>query len=114
MDMWVDLRYDWMGDYVQDINHSTTIETKTSHTIKIKIESLNWYIHPVHKHENGKVAVSRRVANLREPSLNLLPQFHGTRRPSLSFCISTTGFSIPGTAAEASSALQMTVSGAVT
>lgn len=50
---------------------------------------------------------------LSDPSLNLLPQFHGTMVPSFSFCISTTGFRMPGTAADAKSALQMIVSGAV-
>jgi len=50
---------------------------------------------------------------LNDPSLHLLPQFQGMRFPSLVFCIKTTGFKIPGTAADARSADQMTVSGAL-
>jgi hypothetical protein len=60
-----------------------------------------------------KLRASVGISTLRDPSLNRLPQFHGTRLPSFIFCIRTTGLRIPGTAAEASKALQITVSGAV-
>lgn len=53
------------------------------------------------------------MSTFKDPSLKRLPQLHGIRLPSLSFCIRTTGLRIPGTAADASRALQITVSGAV-
>jgi hypothetical protein len=82
-------------------------------TIKIKIQRLNRYIHPAeHISALPKIIIMVDLY-LREPSLNLLPQFQGTMLPSLSFSINTTGFNIPGTAAEASRAVQITVSGAV-
>jgi len=59
-----------------------------------------------------KVALEE-VAYLRLPSLNLLPQLHGVTVPSFIFCSMTTELRIPGTAAEARSALQIIQSGAV-
>ena len=53
------------------------------------------------------------ISTLSEPSLNRLPQLHGTKLLSFSFCMRTTGFRMPGTAADANKALQITVSGAV-
>jgi len=80
-------------------------------TIEVQVQSLQRYVHP-------SQVVSQSQANNKmgyrsEPSLNLLPQFHGVSLPSFSFCIKTTGFMIPGTAAEARRALHMTVSGVV-
>lgn len=70
-----------------------------------------WDIDPTHR-ERREMTVEE-VANLRLPSLNLLPQLHGVIVPSFVFCIITTELRIPGTAAEARSALQITQSGAV-
>lgn len=47
------------------------------------------------------------------PSFHLWPNEYGDRLPSWFFAIITTGFRIPGTAAEASTADQITQSGAV-
>jgi hypothetical protein len=62
--------------------------------------------------KHGEI-ILENAANLRLPSLNLLPQLHGVIVPSFIFCIRTTELRIPGTAAEARSALQITQSGAV-
>lgn len=80
-------------------------------TVEIQVQRLYRDIDPTH-HKLRKV-VLRKVANLRLPSLNLLPQLQGAIVPSFIFCIMTTELRIPGTAAEARSALQMTQSGAV-
>jgi len=80
-------------------------------TIEIEIQGLHWDVDPARR-EEVKV-VLEGVANLRLPSLNLLPQPHGAIVPSFIFCIITTELRIPGTAAEARSALQITQSGAV-
>ena len=47
------------------------------------------------------------------PSFHLCPKEYGVRVPSWLFIINTTGFNMPGTAAEARTADQMTQSGAV-
>ena len=47
------------------------------------------------------------------PSFHLCPKEYGARVPSRFFLINTTGFKIPGTAAEAKTALQITQSGDV-
>ena len=47
------------------------------------------------------------------PSFHLCPKEYGVKVPFWLFIISTTGFNIPGTAAEARTADQMTQSGAV-
>lgn len=80
-------------------------------TVEIKVQRLYRDIDPAHR-KSRKVALEKE-ANLRLPSLNLLPQLHGVIVPSFVFCIRTTELSMPGTAAEARSALQMTQSGAV-
>jgi len=80
-------------------------------TVEIEIQRLHRDVNPT-RDEPGKTDVGR-VTNLRLPSLNLLPQLHGIIVPSFVFCIRTTELRMPGTAAEARSALQMTQSGAV-
>jgi len=87
------------------------MEDTASLTIEVEVQSLHWNIDPVH----GKYSkcTTRGVANLRLPSLNLLPQLQEVIVPSFIFCIRTTELRIPGTAEEARSALQMTQSGAV-
>lgn len=83
-------------------------------TVEVQIQRLYGYVNSAaHGDQLTENACCVEHAYLREPSLNLLPQFHGITLPSLSFCIRTTGFKIPGTAAEASNALQIIVSGAV-
>lgn len=47
------------------------------------------------------------------PSFHLCPKEYGVKTPSRVFVISTTGLSMPGTAADARTADQMTQSGAV-
>jgi hypothetical protein len=47
------------------------------------------------------------------PSFHLWPNEYGASVPSRFFVINTTGFKIPGTAADASTALQMTQLGDV-
>jgi hypothetical protein len=64
-------------------------------------------------HHKSRETALEKVTNLKLPSLNLLPQLHGVIVPSFIFCIKTTELRIPGTAAEAMSALQITQSGAV-
>ena len=80
-------------------------------TIEVEVQRLHWNIDPVRR-KYGR-CTPRGVANLRLPSLNLLPQLQGLIVPSFIFCIRTTELRIPGTAEEARSALQMTQSGAV-
>lgn len=82
-------------------------------TIKVEIERLNRDVDSVYLDQFLYLSSEPYFPYRSEPSLNLLPQFQGTRVPSFSFCISTTGFRIPGTAADASRAVHMTVSGAV-
>jgi hypothetical protein len=62
---------------------------------------------------NSKLRDCKGTSTLRLPSLNRLPQFHGTIFPARVFCIKTTGFKMPGTAADAITADHMTQSGAV-
>ena len=84
-------------------------------TVKIKVQGLKGNIdsirHASHQHRMHGPDIRNKY--LKDPSLNRLPQFHGTTDPSFSLCIRTTGFKIPGTAAEASNAVQISVSGAV-
>lgn len=91
---------------------STVLIPNSFRTIEVEVQRLHWYVDPI-----GEISVTPILVQdktyLKDPSLNLLPQFHGIMVPSRVFCIRTTGFKIPGTAADASSALQMTVSGAV-
>ena len=79
-------------------------------TVEIEVQRLHRDINPT-RHEHGKL-VLEEVANLRLPSLNLLPQLQGVTVPFI-FCSITTELRIPGTAAEARSALQIMQSGAV-
>lgn len=58
---------------------------------------------------NARIGISVR----RLPSFHLCPNEYGDRLPSRFFFISTTGFKIPGTAADAITALQITQSGDV-
>ena len=91
---------------------SSFAEGAVSFTVKVEVQRLHWDIDPIVRCEHGKVLLEE-AANLKLPSLNLLPQLHGVIVPSFIFCIRTTEFRIPGTAAEARSALQITQSGAV-
>jgi len=81
-------------------------------TIEVKIERLKRNVDSSYTTSTSEPQKTCH-AYRNDPSLNLLPQFHGPIRPSGSFCIRTTGFTIPGTAAEASTADQIMVSGAV-
>ena len=80
-------------------------------TVEIEVQRLHWDIDPT-RCKHGE-AVLEEVANLRLPSLNLLPQLHGVTVPSFIFCNITTELRMPGTAADARSAVQITQSGAV-
>ena len=63
---------------------------------------------------NIELRLSKGMSTRRLPSRNWLPQLQGIIEPSGSFCRRHTGFKIPGTAADASTADQTMQSGAVT
>jgi len=60
-----------------------------------------------------KLSARRGMSVRREPSFHLLPKEKGMSSPDFVFIIRTTGLRIPGTAAEAIVADQITQSGAV-
>lgn len=80
-------------------------------TVEIQVQRLYRNIDPA-RYKPRNVTL-KEAADLRLPSLNLLPQLQGVIVPSSTFRTRTTELRIPGTAAEARSALQMTQSGAV-
>jgi len=81
-------------------------------TVEIKVQRLHGDINPTRRKHGGGYSLGE-TADLRLPSLNLLPQLQGVIVPSLVFCTRTTELRMPGTAEEARSALQITQSGAV-